>query len=121
LSTAMSAKSGNHFDIHGGGMDLNSASWMRNCSKQACTGQTPVIGYMPTCWLNGKKRNLLVIIFCQEKLLTGENTILSKAFSHRWPILYVTSALQKHSWFSDDAIVAAEKKDTNDWWKQCIH
>jgi cysteinyl-tRNA synthetase len=40
--TAMSTKYlGNHFDIHGGGMDKIPASRM-NCNKEACTGQTPV-------------------------------------------------------------------------------
>jgi cysteinyl-tRNA synthetase len=39
---------GNHFDIHGGGMDLKFPS--RECTNEACTGQTPVnYGCMQTC------------------------------------------------------------------------
>jgi cysteinyl-tRNA synthetase len=49
---------GNHFDIHGGGMDLKvSPSWMRNCTE-ACTGQTPLITdackHADFKWQNGK-------------------------------------------------------------------
>jgi cysteinyl-tRNA synthetase len=42
---------GNHFDIHGGGMDLNSHIMNVKSQNEACTGQTPVLitGCMPTC------------------------------------------------------------------------
>jgi cysteinyl-tRNA synthetase len=57
---------------------------MRNSSKRACTGQTPVNYWMHAnmLTLNGKKngRSLLVTIFYPE-ILTGDNSILSKAFS----------------------------------------
>jgi cysteinyl-tRNA synthetase len=52
-------------------------------------------------------RSLLVTIFYQE-ILTGDNSILSKAFSAsvaRFFMLHYRSILD----FSDDAIVAAEK------------
>jgi cysteinyl-tRNA synthetase len=63
--TAMSTKYlGNHFDIHGGGMDLISITNVK-LHKQAW-GQTPVNYWMHAnmLTLNGRKwLNLLVIIF----------------------------------------------------------
>jgi cysteinyl-tRNA synthetase len=47
------------------------------------------------------------------EILTGENSILSKAFPASVARFYVTSTLQSILDFSDDAIVAAEK-DTKD-------
>jgi cysteinyl-tRNA synthetase len=55
--TAMSTKYlGNHFDIHGGGMDLKFPH--HECAQnEACTGQTPVNYWMHAnmMTLNGKK------------------------------------------------------------------
>jgi hypothetical protein len=49
--TAMSTKYlGNHFDIHGGGMDLKFHHECEVHKNEACTGQTPVnYGCMQTC------------------------------------------------------------------------
>jgi cysteinyl-tRNA synthetase len=53
------------------------------------------------------------------EILTGENTILSKAFCIGSSIFHVTSTLQKHSWFFWWCN-SCRRKRINDWWKQCI-
>lgn len=113
--TAMSTKYlGNHFDIHGGGMDLKFPHHECEIAQnEACTGQTPVNYWMHAnmLTLNGKKmakstgNNIL-----PREILTGENTILSKAFSASVARFFMLQAQYRSILdFSDDAIVAAEK------------
>jgi len=113
--TAMSTKYlGNHFDIHGGGMDLKFPHHECEIAQnEACTGQTPVNYWMHANMLtmNGKKmakstgNNIL-----PREILTGENNILSKAFSANVARFFMLQAHYRSILdFSDDAIVAAEK------------
>jgi cysteinyl-tRNA synthetase len=113
--TAMSTKYlGNHFDIHGGGMDLKFPHHECEIAQnQACTSHTPV-----NCWmhanmltLNGKKmakstgNNIL-----PREILTGENPILSKAFSPSVARFFMLQAHYRSNLdFTNDAILAAEK------------
>jgi cysteinyl-tRNA synthetase len=113
--TAMSTKYlGNHFDIHGGGMDLKFPHHECEIAQnEACTGQTPVNYWMHAnmLTLNGKKmakstgNNIL-----PRELITGENDILSKSFSASVARFFMLQAHYRSILdFSDDAIVAAEK------------
>lgn len=113
--TAMSTKYlGNHFDIHGGGMDLKFPHHECEIAQnEACTGQTPVNYWMHAnmLTLNGKKmakstgNNIL-----PREILTGENTILSKAFPASVARFFMLQAHYRSILdFSDEAIVAAEK------------
>jgi len=113
--TAMSTKYlGNHFDIHGGGMDLKFPHHECEIAQnEACTGQTPVNYWMHAnmLTLNGKKmakstgNNIL-----PREILTGESPFLSKAFSANVARFFMLQAHYRSVLdFSDDAIVAAEK------------
>ena len=113
--TAMSTKYlGNHFDIHGGGMDLKFPHHECEIAQnEACTGHTPVNYWMHAnmLTLNGKKmakstgNNIL-----PGEILTGENTILSKPFSASVTRFFMLQAHYRSILdFSYDAIVAAEK------------
>ncbi|MEC5165899.1 cysteinyl-tRNA synthetase [Flavobacterium sp. PL11] len=113
--TAMSTKYlGNHFDIHGGGMDLKFPHHECEIAQnEACTGQSPVNYWLHAnmLTLNGKKmakstgNNIL-----PREILTGENTILSKTFSASVARFFMLQAHYRSILdFSDDAIVAAEK------------
>ncbi|HJS00894.1 MAG TPA: cysteine--tRNA ligase [Flavobacterium sp.] len=113
--TAMSTKYlGNHFDIHGGGMDLKFPHHECEIAQnEACTGQTPVNYWMHAnmLTLNGKKmakstgNNIL-----PREILTGENSILSKAFPASVARFFMLQAHYRSILdFSDEAIVAAEK------------
>jgi len=113
--TAMSTKYlGNHFDIHGGGMDLKFPHHECEIAQnEACTGQTPVNYWMHAnmLTLNGKKmakstgNNIL-----PGEILSGNNTILSKAFPASVARFFMLQAHYRSILdFSDEAIVAAEK------------
>jgi len=113
--TAMSTKYlGNHFDIHGGGMDLKFPHHECEIAQNiACTGQTPVNYWLHAnmLTLNGKKmakstgNNIL-----PGEILSGKNTILSKPFSASVARFFMLQAHYRSILdFSDDAIVAAEK------------
>ena len=113
--TAMSTKYlGNHFDIHGGGMDLKFPHHECEIAQnQACTGHTPVNYWMHAnmLTLNGKKmskstgNNIL-----PREIITGENDILSKAFSSSVARFFMLQAHYRSNLdFTDDAILAAEK------------
>ena len=113
--TAMSTKYlGNHFDIHGGGMDLKFPHHECEIAQnEACTGQSPVNYWMHTnmLTLNGKKmakstgNNIL-----PREIITGKNAILSKAFSPSVTRFFMMQAHYRSILdFSDDAILAAEK------------
>ncbi len=113
--TAMSTKYlGDHFDIHGGGMDLKFPHHECEIAQnEASCGNTPVNYWMHAnmLTLNGKKmskstgNNIL-----PQELFSGENTILSKAYH---PAVVRFFILQAHYRsildFSDDAIQASEK------------
>jgi len=113
--TAMSTKYlGNHFDIHGGGMDLKFPHHECEIAQnEACTGQTPVNYWLHAnmLTLNGKKmakstgNNIL-----PGEILSGKNTILSKAFPASVARFFMLQAHYRSILdFSDEAIVAAEK------------
>nr|WP_315202796.1 cysteine--tRNA ligase [uncultured Flavobacterium sp.] len=113
--TAMSTKYlGNHFDIHGGGMDLKFPHHECEIAQnEACTGHTPVNYWMHAnmLTLNGKKmakstgNNIL-----PGEILTGNNAFLSKAFSASVARFFMLQAHYRSILdFSDEAIVAAEK------------
>lgn len=113
--TAMSTKYlGDHFDIHGGGMDLKFPHHECEIAQnEACTGHTPVNYWMHAnmLTLNGKKmakstgNNIL-----PREILTGENSILSKAFSPSVTRFFMLQAHYRSNLdFTNDAILAAEK------------
>lgn len=113
--TAMSTKYlGNHFDIHGGGMDLKFPHHECEIAQnEACTGQTPVNYWMHAnmLTLNGKKmakstgNNIL-----PREIFSGNNSILSKAFSPAVARFFILQAHYRSILdFSNDAIIAAEK------------
>jgi cysteinyl-tRNA synthetase len=113
--TAMSTKYlGNHFDIHGGGMDLKFPHHECEIAQnEACTGHTPVNYWIHAnmLTLNGKKmakstgNNIL-----PREILTGENDILSKAFSPSVARFFMLQAHYRSNLdFTNDAILAAEK------------
>jgi cysteinyl-tRNA synthetase len=113
--TAMSTKYlGNHFDIHGGGMDLKFPHHECEIAQnEACTGHTPVNYWMHAnmLTLNGKKmakstgNNIL-----PREILTGENPNLSKAFSPSVARFFILQAHYRSNLdFTSDGILAAEK------------
>jgi cysteinyl-tRNA synthetase len=113
--TAMSTKYlGNHFDIHGGGMDLKFPHHECEIAQnEAATGKSPVNYWMHAnmLTLNGKKmskstgNNIL-----PRELFSGNNTILSKAFSPSVTRFFILQAHYRSILdFSNEAIVASEK------------
>lgn len=113
--TAMSTKYlGNHFDIHGGGMDLKFPHHECEIAQnEACTGNTPVNYWLHAnmLTLNGKKmakstgNNIL-----PDELFSGDNSILSKAFAPAVARFFILQAHYRSILdFSDDAIVASER------------
>lgn len=113
--TSMSTKYlGNHFDIHGGGMDLKFPHHECEIAQnEASTGQTPVNYWMHAnmLTLNGKKmskstgNNIL-----PREIFSGNNTILSKPFSPTVTRFFILQAHYRSILdFSNDAIEAAEK------------
>ncbi len=113
--TAMSTKYlGNNFDIHGGGMDLKFPHHECEIAQaEACNHESPVNVWMHTnmLTLNGKKmskstgNNIL-----PGELFSGENDILSKAFSPAVSKFFMFQAHYRSILdFSNDALVASEK------------
>lgn len=113
--TAMSTKYlGNHFDIHGGGMDLKFPHHECEIAQnEACTGQSPVNYWMHAnmLTLNGKKmskstgNNIL-----PREIFSGNNDKLSKAFSPSVARFFMLQAHYRSILdFSNDAIIASEK------------
>jgi cysteinyl-tRNA synthetase len=113
--TAMSTKYlGNHFDIHGGGMDLKFPHHECEIAQnEAATGQSPVNYWMHAnmLTLNGKKmskstgNNIL-----PREIFTGNNSVLSKSFSPSVARFFMLQAHYRSVLdFSNDAIVASEK------------
>lgn len=113
--TAMSTKYlGNHFDIHGGGMDLKFPHHECEIAQnKACTEHTPVNYWIHAnmLTLNGKKmakstgNNIL-----PREIITGKNSILTKAFSPSVVRFFMLQAHYRSNLdFTNDAILAAEK------------
>ncbi|WP_338407169.1 cysteine--tRNA ligase [uncultured Flavobacterium sp.] len=113
--TAMSTKYlGNHFDIHGGGMDLKFPHHECEIAQnEACTGHNPVNYWMHAnmLTLNGKKmskstgNNIL-----PREIITGESEFLSKDFSPSVVRFFMLQAHYRSNLdFTNDAILAAEK------------
>ena len=113
--TAMSTKYlGKHFDIHGGGMDLKFPHHECEIAQsEASTGVNPVNYWMHAnmLTLNGKKmakstgNNILPF-----ELFSGENDILSKAFSPTVAKFFMYQANYRSNLdFSNEALVASEK------------
>lgn len=113
--TAMSTKYlGETFDIHGGGMDLKFPHHECEIAQnEACTGHSPVKFWMHANMLilNGKKMakstgNYIL----PNEIFTGNNTILSKAFSPNVTRFFMLQAHYRSILdFSNDAILASEK------------
>ncbi|MFD0860649.1 cysteine--tRNA ligase [Sungkyunkwania multivorans] len=113
--TAMSTKYlGEQFDIHGGGMDLKFPHHECEIAQaEACNGHSPVNFWMHAnmLTLNGKKmakstgNNIL-----PSEILSGNNDILSKAFSPSVVRFFMMQAHYRSILdFSNDALVASEK------------
>ena len=113
--TAMSTKYlGNHFDIHGGGLDLKFPHHECEIAQnEAACDHAPVNYWMHAnmLTLNGKKmskstgNNIL-----PREILTGTSPFLSKGFSASVARFFMLQAHYRSVLdFSDDAIVAAEK------------
>ena len=113
--TAMSTKYlGNHFDIHGGGMDLKFPHHECEIAQnEACTGQSPVNFWMHAnmLTLNGKKmakstgNNIL-----PGEIYTGGSPFLTKAYLPSVARFFMLQAHYRSNLdFTNDAILAAEK------------
>jgi cysteinyl-tRNA synthetase len=113
--TAMSTKYlGNRFDLHGGGMDLKFPHHECEIAQaEACNHESPVNIWMHAnmLTLNGKKmakstgNNIL-----PNELFTGENDVLSKAFSPTVAKFFMFQAHYRSILdFSNDALIASEK------------
>ncbi len=113
--TAMSTKYlGKQFDIHGGGMDLKFPHHECEIAQsEASTNITPVNYWMHAnmLTLNGKKmakstgNNIL-----PHEIFSGDNTILSKAFSPTVTKFFMYQANYRSILnFSNDALLASEK------------
>ncbi|RKR85287.1 cysteinyl-tRNA synthetase [Mucilaginibacter gracilis] len=113
--SAMSNKYlGEQFDIHGGGIDLVPTHHTNEIAQNiACCGKNPAKYWVHTNMLtvNGQKMSKsLGNSFLPDELFTGNNTILSKAYS---PMTVRFFMLQTHYSstldFSNDAMEASEK------------
>ncbi len=113
--TVMSTKYlGDQFDIHGGGMDLKFPHHECEIAQaEACNHKAPVNYWMHTNMLNlnGKKMSKSTGNFLNPSdIYTGNNTILSKAFT---PSVTRFSMMQAHYSsvldLTDDALLASEK------------
>ncbi|MBL7472591.1 cysteine--tRNA ligase [Robertkochia sediminum] len=113
--TAMSTKYlGDHFDIHGGGMDLKFPHHECEIAQnEASKGSAPVNYWMHAnmLTLNGKKmakstgNNIL-----PNEIFSGDNEILSKAFSPSVTRFFMLQAHYRSILdFSNDALSASEK------------
>lgn len=113
--TAMSTKYlGNHFDIHGGGMDLKFPHHECEIAQnEAATGNSPVNYWMHAnmLTLNGKKMAKSTGNYILPgEIYTGGNPNLSKAFSPSVARFFMLQAHYRSVLdFSNDALLAAEK------------
>jgi cysteinyl-tRNA synthetase len=113
--SAMSNKYlGQHFDIHGGGIDLAPTHHTNEIAQNvAACGKNPATYWLHTNMLtvNGQKMSKsLGNSFLPDELFSGKNSILSKAYS---PMTVRFFMLQTHYRstldFSNDAMEASEK------------
>jgi len=113
--SAMSNKYlGQHFDIHGGGIDLVPTHHTNEIAQNvASCGKNPATYWLHTNMLtvNGQKMSKsLGNSFLPDELFTGKNSILNKAYS---PMTVRFFMLQTHYRstldFSNDAMEASEK------------
>ncbi len=113
--TVMSTKYlGEQFDIHGGGMDLKFPHHECEIAQaQACNHKAPVKYWMHTNMLNlnGKKMSKSTgNSILPSEIYTGNNTILSKAFSPSVTRFFMMQAHYSSVLdLSNDALLAAEK------------
>ena len=113
--TAMSTKYlGPQFDIHGGGMDLKFPHHECEIAQAEVTNKkTPVRVWMHTnmLTLNGKKMSKSTgNSILPNELFTGNNTVLSKAFSPTVAKFFMFQAHYRSVLdFSNDALIASEK------------
>ncbi len=113
--TVMSSKYlGEQFDIHGGGMDLKFPHHECEIAQaQACNHKPPVNYWMHTNMLNlnGKKMSKSTgNHILPEEIYTGNNTILSKAFSPSITRFFIMQAHYSSVLdLSNDALLASEK------------
>ncbi len=113
--TAMSTKYlGNRFDLHGGGMDLKFPHHECEIAQaEACNHDIPVNIWMHAnmLTLNGKKMAKSTGNFIlPEEMFSGENSILSKAFSPAAVKFFMYQAHYRSILdFSSEALEASEK------------
>lgn len=113
--TAMSTKYlGNHFDIHGGGMDLKFPHHECEIAQaEACNHTSPVNYWMHAnmLTLNGKKMSKSTGNYIlPNDMFTGENDVLSKPFSPTVTKFFMYQAHYRSILdFSSDALEASEK------------
>lgn len=113
--TAMSTKYlGNHFDIHGGGMDLKFPHHECEIAQaEACNNTEPVNYWMHAnmLTLNGRKMSKSTGNYIlPEQMFTGENDVLRKAFSPTVTKFFMYQAHYRSILdFSSDALEASEK------------
>jgi len=113
--TVMSTKYlGEHFDIHGGGMDLKFPHHECEIAQaQACYHKSPVNYWMHTNMLNlnGKKMSKSTgNSILPSEIYNGNNDILSKAFSPSITRFFIMQAHYRSVLdLSNDALVASEK------------
>lgn len=113
--TAMSTKYlGNHFDIHGGGMDLKFPHHECEIAQaEACNNTEPVNYWMHAnmLTLNGRKMSKSTGNYIlPEQMFTGENEVLRKAFSPTVTKFFMYQAHYRSILdFSSDALEASEK------------
>lgn len=113
--TAMSTKYlGNNFDIHGGGMDLKFPHHECEIAQaEACNHTSPVNYWMHAnmLTLNGKKMSKSTGNYIlPNEMFSGENDILSKAFSPTVTKFFMYQAHYRSILdFSNDALEASEK------------
>ncbi len=105
---------GEQFDIHGGGMDLKFPHHECEIAQsKTCSGQEPVNYWMHTnmLLLNGQKMAKSTGNFILPgEILTGENNVLSKAFSASVVRFFNMQANYRSILdFSSDALEASEK------------
>ena len=113
--TAMSTKYlGNHFDLHGGGMDLKFPHHECEIAQsEASTGENPVNYWLHAnmLTLNGKKMSKSTGNFINPgQIFTGENDFLSKAYPPSVARFFIMQAHYRSVLdFSDEALMGAEK------------
>lgn len=113
--TAMSTKYlGDHFDIHGGGMDLKFPHHECEIAQsEASTGEDPVNYWLHAnmLTLNGKKMSKSTGNFINPgQIFTGENEFLSKGYPPSVARFFIMQAHYRSVLdFSDEALLGAEK------------